>query len=171
MSQWTHIRGCFELESSALEFKKIKIEKPADLQFKDELTEEEEKRWDTWVKAYERSAYYPYPKEQIRLTAPETRPLPFHKDDEEKAFVGLRVSMYAYSLPRARPYIEKAFELLPQGESGINYSLSQNDSQGSSSSSWFHFNCEEKAFADAIEEMYKHQVYGSWKYKELKKYI
>ena len=144
MSQWTHIRGGFELISTPYELKGKKN-----------------------TKYGSKDVYLPFPEEQMKVLAP--LPSYYYK---EGAKPQLDFKAYIFSLPRARKYIEKAFKLLPQGESGWAYSIGQNISQYSSSSSTFHHLCDEKAFKNAITKMY--QCDDEWEsrdYKDLSKNI
>lgn len=106
------------------------------------------------------TAYYPEPEKQVRLTAPE----PAWGKDE-----GMTVVMFQYSLPRAKPYIERAFKMLPQGETGIRYSIKQDDFDCYTGCSTFEYECQKKAYKAALEKMYSRQEWGPMLYKSLKR--
>ena len=136
MSQWTHIRGGFELTASPYEFKG----KDPDKHFGS------------------KNAYLPYPEEQLKIDAP--RPHLFNPGKNKDPEFYLEFRAYLYSLPRAKKYIEEAFQLLPQGETGIIYSINQTVDNGRLSSSSFNYPCDEKAFKKALEKMYTSE--DSW---------
>ena len=103
--------------------------------------------------------YYVDPEKQVRLTAPE----PAWGKEE-----GLTVTMIQYSLPRAKKYIDKAFKMLPQGETGVRYSIKQDDWDCTTGCSTFEYECQKEAYKAALEKMYSRQEWGPKKYKSLK---
>lgn len=145
MSRWTHIRGGMELTSRPHEFKGQKST------------------------AYgSKDAYLPFPEEQLKIRAP--RPgLTFASETDEEQEATLTFKVRIYSLPRARKYIERAFQLLPQGEVGIKYSINQDSDYCWSSSSCFDYPCDEKAFKKAVEKMYRDDSW-SLSFKDLDRY-
>ena len=173
MSQWTHIRGGLELISSPYESKPIPkslIEpKREDFETEEAFDEAHDKyRWEV-----KKLLYYPYPEEQFKLLMP--RPGYSYgkkkKNGEREKFHTLCFEAKVYSLPRARKYIEEAFNLVPQGESGFRYSLEQRDSDSSSSCSGFMVPCEHKAYQGAINRMYSSDsLWDSYTYDDLRKY-
>ena len=160
MSQWTHIRGGFELDSSAVEIDKSKIKNPKP---KGPRTAENEKEFIAYWEDYKKSAYYPYPEEQFVLGTPTLQ-----DTWEGKAYT--RIQVYEYSLPRARKYIEEAFELLPQGEVGWHPSIKQDKYDCRASSSCSDFKCQQKAFEKGILNLYKDE-FPYMKFKELNKLL
>lgn len=147
MSQWTHIRGGIELVSNPHEFKG----KNPDYHYGS------------------KDAYLPYPEEQLKITAPTPRV--FTKNKKGEKDVELMFRAYLYSLPRAKKYIKEAFDLLPQGEVGWSYSMNQTVYNGSSSSGDFEYPCDEKAFKQAVTNMYHNEdTWVRYDYDELKKY-
>lgn len=143
MSQWTHIRGGFELTSTPYEFKGKKDHHYGS-----------------------KDAYLPYPEEQFQIEAPR----PF-KSENNKKEVGMSFRANIYSLPRAKKYIEEAFKLLPQGETGWSYAINQTVYNGSSSSSDFDYPCQRKAFKNAVTKMYgSEDWWHDRNYDELKRY-
>ena len=143
MSQWTHIRGGFELISTPYEFKGKKDHHCGS-----------------------KDAYLPYPEEQFQIEAPR----PF-KSKNNKKEVGMSFRANVYSLPRAKKYIEEAFKLLPQGETGWSYAMNQTIYNGSSSSSYFDYPCQRKAFKNAVTKMYGSDAWWHDRtYDELKRY-
>lgn len=98
-----------------------------------------------------KNAYLPFPDEQMKINPPTV----FH--GEKESFLQFAVSIY--SLPRARKYIEEAFEFLPSGEHLVlSHAISQSDSNCWSSSSDFHFECDRKEFEKKILNMYEKKV-------------
>lgn len=142
MSQWTHIRGGFELRSLPYEYKG--------------------KNPDTHYGS--KDAYLPFPDEQMKLDPPT--PVLRDKDKEK---VGLSFEVSLYSLPRAKKYIEEAFKMLPYGETGWLYSISQQRYNSSMSSSSFDYPCEKKQFEKMILQMYDPEKIFS-NYKEFSHY-
>ena len=124
MSRWTHIRGGFELKASPYRLKNSK--QSGGLGSKNVII--------------------PKPDEQVEIKYPRACCL----DDKPK----LTFTMYVFSLPIAKPVIDKAFKLLPQGEDW-SYSISQGIYNGSCSSGQFNYPCEEKIFYKKVQEMFK----------------
>ena len=112
-------------------------------------------------KGDKKTPYYPYPEKQVRLSTPT----PDYCEDH-----GLEVTMYEYSLPRAKKYIDAAFAMLPQGESGIKYAIKQDDHDYCTSSSCFDYPCQKKAYHAALEKMYSAD-HGGFDYKDIEKYF
>lgn len=142
MSQWTHVKGSIKLNSTPYEVKGKKD-----------------------IKYGSKNVYLPFPKEQVKLLEPESY---YEKDDKERIYSGIRFQCNIYSLPRAKKYIDSAFELLPYGESGWSYTIHQDDNCCSSSSSDFTHPCDEKAFGNKLEEIYS--SYGGMDYKTIQKF-
>ena len=142
MSQWTHIRGGFELRSTPYEQKKFTLEEP---------NEKDGEAWRKWRIAWGKSFYLPYPEEQFKLSMPV---LGWHYDEtrEETRTLDFRATLY--SLPRARKYLDEAFKLLPQGEVGFRYSIKQDVYDSHSSCSGFMTPCLSKYYKDALTKMY-----------------
>lgn len=136
MSQWTHIRGSLELRSNPYEYKGNKT---------DECWED-------------KKIILPFPEEQMKI-APAT-PTTIYKYDKDGRTIkdsgkpGLEFRAYLFSLPKMKKYITEAFKMLPQGESGLCYSLYQDMSMVGSSSSGFNHSCEEKAFKNQLSKIY-----------------
>lgn len=105
------------------------------------------------------SAYYPFPEEQFKIGMPEIF-------DTGKGYSGLYFEVYEYSLPRARKYIEEAFELLPQGECGFRYSIKQDKYDSHSSSGSFDYKCQYDTFKKTILKLYAEQ-HPYWSFKDL----
>ena len=145
MSQWTHIRGCLELVSNPHEFKGKNPN----------------------VKFGSKAAYLPYPEEQVKISAP--RPYSYLNDKNE-VVQQLDFRCYIFSLPRAKKYIEEALEMIPQGESGLKYSIHQDIEMSMSSSSEFDYPCDEKAFKAAVEKMYTGSSFTTYTFEELEEY-
>ena len=145
MSQWTHIRGSIRLDSALHEFKGKKN-----------------------TQYGSKDAYLPFPEEQVKVLMPESYIV---QEEGKEDSSGLRFRCDMYSLPRARKYIEKAFDLLPQGESGWSYAIHQDSRNYYSSSSSFDYPCDEKAFEKAIEKMYASEnPWDNRTFKELKRF-
>ena len=174
MSQWTHIRGGLELVSTPYEMKKMpkSLVEPKKEDF--ETEEAFEKAHDKYRWEVRKLYYYPYPEEQFKLSMPlPATTYTWHgKDRKRKDHQSMEFRAYVYSLPRARKYIEEAFNLMPQGELGFRYSLEQKVYDSSSSCSGFWMPCEYKAYQDAINRLYKHEHYWSnYTYEDLRKYF
>ena len=92
--------------------------------------------------------YLPKPQEQAHLGIPN-----IYYDDKKKRYVAI-YPFYLKSLPRAKPHIDYAFTLLPYGESGWHYAISQSLSNHDSSSGDFEYPCEKEAFENKIAELY-----------------
>ena len=75
--------------------------------------------------------------------------------DEQIKFIDKEV--YLFSLPRAKKYIDKAFELLPQGEVGYSYAISQTENNTYISGNMFDYPCDEEIF----KQKYPEQKYSS----------
>ena len=133
MSEWTYVRGCLQLSSSPFEidpnFNQVE---PKREDFKSE--KKYEKASNEYRAAYHRAIYLPYPEEQFKLGAPvigSVRGKGKNKWEPGLSFDGTCI----YSLPRAKPIIEEAFKLFPQGELGFRYWLDQKSHDGTS---WIH---------------------------------
>ncbi len=170
MSQWTHIRGGLELDSSPYEMKKMpkSLIEPKKEDFE---TEEAFKKAHSEYRVKVRKLYYyPYPEEQFKLDMPlpGTTYGKKQKNGNREEYNTLEFRARVYSLPRARKYIEEAFKLIPQGESKLRYSIDQNITDSHSSSSGFFMPCEYKAYQDALTRMYySEDSWYSYTYKEL----
>ena len=117
MSEWTYVRGCLELGSSPFEVNKdFTQEDPKREDF--DTDEAYDKAVEDYRRAYHKAIYLPYPEEQFKLGAPI---IGHQGKDSAIRFDGTAI----YSLPRAKPIIEEAFKLFPQGELGFRYSLDQ----------------------------------------------
>ena len=160
MSQWTHIRGGFELESPAVELDKCKIKKPGACR-----TKENDEEFDAYWQEVSKKAYYPFPDEQFKVGVPILI---------DGCFDGshyIKIDAYEYSLPRARKYLKEAFEMLPQGELGWHYSILQDNTHCGCSSSYLELKCSQKAFKEKVLELYaKDGLYDCLNFKELEKY-
>lgn len=169
MSQWTHVQGCLLLSSEPFEFKKIKVERPADFRNREDQPELEE-AWEKWREAYLKSAYLPYPEEQFKMSVPVLMNKYNYKTNKEEAYLYIeRITLY--SLPRARKYIEEAFKLLPYGETGFTYAIKQDWTNCRTSSSSSEFTCLKKYLKDAVNKLYNDEDYFySHTYDSLKKY-
>ncbi len=157
MSRWTHIRGGLELESSPFEYKKCKLSRPLGLR-----TKENDDDFRKYLNEKFNKAYYPFEEEQIKIGTPV-----YQDTFDNKPY--LSVSMYEYSLPRARKYIDEAFGLLPQGEIGWHPSIYQDESHTTSSSSSASYKCTNNAYKKAILKAYNYSYYKSFSFKELEK--
>lgn len=151
MSQWTHIRGGMQLESSPYEQKKFTLEEPD--------KSKDEDAWYKWRIAWGKSFYLPYPEEQFKLSMPG---LGWYcgkkkKDGTREEGRTLEFRAYLYSLPRAKKYLDEAFKLLPQGECGFRYSIKQDVYDGHSSCSGFMTPCLNKYYKDALTRMYHNE--------------
>ena len=174
MSQWTHIRGGLELVSTPYEIRK----KPKSLiepKREDFKTQEEyEKADDIYRYKLSKLLYFPYPEEQFKLEMPKlgTSYGRKKKNGKREEYQTLEFSANIYSLPRARKYIEEAFNLMPQGESGFRYSLDQNATDYCSSSSGFTEPCEYKAYKNALNKLYKSErPWESYTYEDLRRWF
>lgn len=145
MSRWTYVQGVMRLRASPFDRKKGKDGK-------------------------ERVSI-PFPKEQMKV-ALDGVGVRFDEEGERKQKGGLDFRAYLCSLPRARKYIDAAFALLPQGEVGFRYSLSQDLTDGRSSCSAFYHECSEEAFREAVEEYCSENVDRIHRhgFKELEEY-
>ena len=183
MSEWTYVRGSLELDSSPFEVSKdFNLQEPKRKNYTSD--EEFEKAKDEFLEAYHKAIYLPFPKEQFKLGAPvlgweydttkKKRKNEFGiKTYPEKSCIKFDGTVI-YSLPRAKPIIEEAFKLFPQGELGFRYTLDQIAEDGTSSSSGFTHECLYKYYQDAINEMYNNFSHAwkssSWNYEDLEKY-
>ena len=171
MSQWTHVRGGLELVSRPYEKKTPKkpLVEPKREDFEtEEAYDEAYTKYDyEWRKLY----YYPYPKEQFKVSMPRPRNS-YDWKNKKPGGPTLEFTAYAYSLPRARKYIDEAFKLFPQGELGIRYSVDQTIRDSTSSSSDFDYPCDVKAYQNALTEMYKSEdFFHNYTFEELHKYF
>lgn len=174
MSQWTHIRGGLELVSTPYETKPIpkSLIKPKKEDF--ETDEAFEDAYYEYRQKLQKLLYFPYPEKQFRLLMP--RPGESYstnkKTGERIKFNTIEFEAMVYSLPRARKYIEEAFKLMPYGEGGLRYSLDQNDTDCSTSSSCLNVPCEYKAYKDTLNRLYKSDnLWDSYSYKDLRKWF
>ena len=168
MSQWTHIRGGLELYCSPFAEKPMKDPRPKKEDF--ETEEAYDKADDEWRDKWRRSFYLPFPEEQFKLDMPKLGNYYDRKTKEEGKTLDFNARVY--SLPRVKPIIEKAFELMPQGESGLRYSIDQNITDSSSSSSGFILPCLFKYYKDALTKMYHSEdPWHSYTYEDLRKYM
>ena len=143
MSRWTHIRGGFELTATPYEYKGKK-----DIHYGS------------------KDAYLPFPDEQLEISAP--RPRIYEEKKGGRLQSGLYFKARVYSLPRARGIIKEAFNLLPQGESGLDYFLKQDYRNCHSGSSDFNYPCEEKIFKKKIVDLFSKDKSYPYTYKEYK---
>lgn len=172
MSQWTHIRGGLELNSSPFEQKKFGHPEPEEKDF--ENREAFLEAHEEWRKLYLKSLYLPFPEEQFKLSAPGLRVRYGDKkeDGTRESFKTLNFRAAIFSLPRAKKYIKEAFDLLPQGESGFRYSLDQNRNDSRSSGSGFFIPCLNKYYQQAINKMYySEDPWHSYDYDQLREYF
>ena len=183
MSEWTYVRGALEFSCSPFELKKGFKER--DIKREDFKTEEE---YDAAVEeqnvAYHKAVYLPYPEEQFKLGAPIVTEVPDRTQPKvkghdgrmlypDKSVIGFNGTVI-YSLPRAKPILEKAFRLFPQGELGFRYTLEQREVDANSSVGGFIHPCLYKYYHDAITKAYSNfsSPYGEkWTYEELVRYI
>lgn len=171
MSEWTYVRGCMELSCSAYE-NKCKIPEP--FKWTKNLSEEEQEIYRAWRRKWRRGLYLPYPEEQFKITVPtllSRYKKPTKKDPSDYKTI-LNFHGYLYSLPRAKKYLETAFSMLPQGESGFRYSIKQDSSDSCSTSICsFSEDCLYKYFKDAINRLYYNEdPWHSWTFDDLRKY-
>ena len=183
MSEWTYVRGCLELNSSPFEIKKDFNEvEPKREDF--ETDEAYEEAVDKYRDAYHKAIYLPFPEEQFKLGAPIAAYIPDYSKKKKKNKYGFYTypekkalkfdGTCIYSLPRAKPIIEEAFKLFPQGELGFRYTLDQNNTDSHSSIGGFIHNCLYKYYHNAVDKMYKsfeRTWCTEWNFKDLKKYI
>lgn len=160
MSQWTHVTGGMELESPAVELDKCKVSRPKGLR-----NEENDAEFDAYWKEISKKAYYPFPDEQFKVG------IPILIDGCADGSHYIKIDAYEYSLPRARKYLDEAFNMLPQGELGWHYSILQDNTHCGCSSSYLDLNCAKKAFKKEILKLYaKDSMYDCLTFKELQKY-
>ena len=169
MSQWTHVQGCLLLSSQPFEFKKIKVEPPANFRNPKEQPELEE-AWEKWRSAYLKSAYLPYPEEQFKMSVPTLGRKYNKKTKEYEPCLDID-RVFIYSLPRAKKYIDEAFKLLPYGETGFTYAIKQDVTNCRSSSSCFDYPCLQKYLEEAVNKLYHDDCYFyNHTYESLKRY-
>lgn len=183
MSEWTYVRGCLELDSSPFEVdKNFNCVSPKRKDFNSD--EEFENAVEVYREAYHNAIYLPYPEEQFKLGAPIVGTCPDYTKPKKKNKYGFETYLekrcikfdgtLIYSLPRARPIIEEAFKLFPQGELGFRYSLDQNENDSTSSISGFMHKCLFEYYHNAIDKMYasfNHDWKSTWNFEDLDKYI
>ena len=174
MSQWTHIRGVIQLTSSPYEQKKFDLVCPKRENFSSE--DEYQKAREKWRTAFYKSVYLPFPEEQFKLNMPLLGSSygKKKKDGSREERATLDFNAYIYSLPRAKKYIEEAFDLLADklGRRDVRHSVDQNCNDGTSSCSGFLHSCLYKYYKDAITKMYHFDnYYDSYTYEDLKKYL
>ena len=166
MSEWTYVRGCLSLGSSPFEVKKDFTDvEPKRADFKTEKAYKEAAAKHS--KAFHEAIYLPYPEEQFKLGSPIIR------QRDKKSVISFDGTCI-YSLPRAKPIIEEAFKLFPQGELGFRYSLDQIADDARSSISGFIHPCLYEYYHKAIDKMYAsfHSDWKSfWNFEQLNKYI
>lgn len=158
MSRWTHIRGVIEVTSEPFELKPMKLVQP-----KEERNKSNDDEWAAYWEERKRKSYYPFPKEQFILSTPVLQ-----ETWDKKYYT--RIQAYEYSLPRARRYLEEAFNLLPQGEVGWHPAIKQDKTNCGSSSSFADYSCQQKAFQQGVLELYKDE-YWYFTFKELEKHL
>jgi len=183
MSEWTYVRGGLELDSSPFE-----LDKNFNLKHPEKEDYETEEAYDEAVEeyrtAYHKAVYLPYPEEQFKLGAPIAGTTPDYTKKKVKNEFGFEVypqkrcikfdGTAIYSLPRAKPIIERAFDLFPQGELGFRYSLDQIRTDASCFSGGFIHPCLYEYYHNAIDKLYGSlpAKWGdSWSYKELNEHI
>lgn len=168
MSRWTHIRGGFELNCDPFEHKGVKIPKPQKTDFENE--EDFLEARDKYLDSYDKGYYLPYPKEQFKLPMPVIG-IDWSKDKENGTHCLEFEWAYIFSLPKARKYIEEAFKLLPQGETGFRYSLDQNEHDWSSGLFGFYgYPCLDKYYKEEVERLYQSSLcYKKCSFKDLKR--
>ena len=174
MSQWTHIRGGLELVSTPYEMKPIpkSLVEPKQEDF--ETKEAFEKAHNDYRWKVRKLLYFPYPEEQFKLDMPKpgTSYGKKKKNGEREEYHTLKFEAKIYSLPRARKYIEEAFRLMPQGESGFRYSVDQIATDCSSSCSGFMIPCEYKVYQEALTRLYKSEnPWDSYTYEDLRRWF
>lgn len=183
MSDWTYVRGCLELDSSPFELSKdFTMSQPKRENYKTD--KEYENAVDEYRTAYHNAIYLPYPEEQFKLGSPilGSKPDTTKKKKKnkwggysypEKKCISFDDSVI-YSLPRAKPIIEEAFKLFPQGELGFRYVLDQKAEDSTSSMSGFIHPCLYEYYKKAVDKMYAGFNQGwkaEWNYEYLEKYI
>lgn len=124
MSQWTHIRGCIELEVS-----------PFDMVMKDGTKLPHNPN--SWNHSEDVSYVLPCPDEQIQVAMPRYF-VALKPDNDIGDDCYQKVDVEIYSLPRARPIIERIFKkTFPDNElgEGVTHCLNQFPHDASSMSS------------------------------------
>ena len=183
MSEWTYVRGGLEFVSSPFEISKdFNMPEPEREDF--DSDEAYDEAVEVFREAYHKAIYLPYPEEQFKLGAPIAGTCPDYTKPKKKNKYGFMTypekrcikfdGTCIYSLPRAKPILEKAFDLFPQGELGFRYSLDQNKTDSSSSSGGFINPCLYEYYHKAIDKMYSQfsVKWGDpWNFDELNKYI
>ena len=174
MSQWTYVRGCMEVSCSPYE---NKFKEPIPYSLTKDLTEEEKVVWHNWRKKWLKGLYLPYPEEQFKITTPRMISRyhkPTKKDPSEIQWNLFVDDAFLYSLPRAKPILDEAFKLLPQGEVGFRYAVKQDCWDYSSTSfcgGGFETPCLAKYYKNALEKLYYNEGHWSqYSYEELVKY-
>lgn len=149
MSDWTYIKGSVCLETSPYRIKKNKLG----------LYKIDKKNHDVYF--YE-GRHLPFSKEQISFSFPELR-----KYEDEASLV---YRIYITSYPIIKEAVDKYIQDMPQGETGLFYSLIRSPGYRSSSSC-----CESKQvedlFYEHLKEVNKEHVWDSITRKELDKYF
>ena len=183
MSEWTYVRGGLELSSSPFEVdKNFNMVSPKRKDFNSD--KEYENAVEEYRTAYHNAVYLPYPEEQFKLGSPILGHTYDYSKKPKKNKFGYKVypekkcitfdGTAIYSLPRAKPIIEEAFKLFPQGELGFRYVLDQKAEDSASSMSGFMHKCLYEYYHNAINKMYKefsHTYANDWDYETLSKYI
>ena len=183
MSEWTYVRGGLEFACSPFEIKEDFNEvepKPKDF----ETEEAYEEAVDKYRDAYHKAIYLPFPKEQFKLGAPIIGCVYDKTKKKKKDKFGFMVypekpalrfdGTVIYSMPRAKPILDEAFKLFPQGELGFRYTLEQTSVDSNSSTSGFIHDCLFEYYHDAITEAYKNFEsgwYTQWDFDKLNEYV
>ena len=184
MSEWTYVRGGLEFSCSPFEIREdFKDVSPKREDF--ETDEAYEEAVDKYRAAYHKAIYLPFPEEQFKLGAPIIGSVPDKTKKKRKNSLGfmsypekpaLRFDgTVIYSMPKARPILEEAFKLFPQGELGFRYTLEQKNVDGHSSISGFIHDCLFDYYHKAIDKMYQgfegKGWSADWTYEDLAKYV
>ena len=168
MSEWTYVRGGLTFGCSPFEVdKNFKEVEPKRAYFESDAAYEAAR--EGYKERWHKAVYLPFPEEQFKLGSPVIGHN--HKTDKPALeFDGTVV----YSLPRAKPILEAAFELFPQGETGFRHTLDQRNTDGHSSMGGFYHDCMQGYYQAAIDKMYKGFEQGEfefWDFDNLKRYV
>ena len=149
MSRWTHIRGCIELEAS-----------PYDMVMKDGTKLPHNPK--TWNCSEDVSYVLPYPDEQIQIAMPRYFvTMKSDSDGDDGCYQELDAEIY--SLPRAKPIIERIFKnTFPDNELGLGvaHSLGQFPHNASSMSSSCLNETLERQVKNSIAKLYEKHSTG-----------
>ena len=172
MSQWTYVRGCMELSCTPYE---TKFKEPQPFTWHQTLDDEQKEIWRNWVTKWRKGLYLPYPEEQFKITTPvvlERYRKPTKKNPSDTEKVLFCEECFVYSLPRAKKYLDEAFDLLPHGEVGFRYAIKQDCYDYTSSViQTFEEPCLNKYYKAAIDKLYQNE--GHWEqrtFEDLVKY-